>query len=333
MYNRDLNGIYYINANLAPANTTFNGADPRPRWTTSNRINANVQNAVVLKNQNEGRSWNISGALERTMRGGLWLKAAYSYGKSKNTVDPGSIAFGSWNNNPHTGDPNNPGLAYAFASPGHRVFVAATYSKQFFRFGSTTISAFWEARNNGSTSYTFSGDLNGDGGSANDLIYIPRDQSEMTFQPYSVGSRTFTAQEQAELWDAFIEQDHYLSKHRGEYAERGAVFLPFVRRLDLSIAQDLFTNIGGRRNSFEARVDVLNFGNLLNSNWGVGQRLVSNQPLIVPSTSQGGAADASGRAQYRLRAFGTNLIARPLEQTNFIDDVYRVQFSLRYTFN
>jgi hypothetical protein len=60
-------------------------------------------------------------------------------------VNPGSIAFGSWNNNQHAGDPNNPGLGYSFDSPGHRVFVAASYSREYFNFGGTTISVFWEA--------------------------------------------------------------------------------------------------------------------------------------------------------------------------------------------
>jgi hypothetical protein len=77
LYSRDVNGVYYINANLAPANTAFTGADTRPRWTTSNRINAAVANAVVLKNQNEGKSWNISASLEKTFKAGL-IKAAYS---------------------------------------------------------------------------------------------------------------------------------------------------------------------------------------------------------------------------------------------------------------
>ena len=333
IYNRDVNGIYYINANLAPATTTFTGVDDRPRWTAGNRLHSNVQNAIVLKNQNEGRSWNVSGSLERSLRNGLWVKGAYSYGETENTVDPGSIAFGSWNGNPHAGDPNNPGLALAGATPGHRLFATGTFTRNFFRFGTTTVSMFWEARTIGNTSYVFSGDLNGDGGTSNDLIYIHRDVSEMNFQTYTSGSganaRTFTAAEQAAAWNAFIEQDDYLRENRGRYAERGAVFLPFVNRMDLSVSQDLFTDIAGRRNAFQVRVDVLNFGNLLNSDWGVGQRLVNNQPLIVGSP----AADAQGRAQYRLRAVNSELLTRSLEQTNFIDDVYRLQFSLRYTFN
>jgi hypothetical protein len=331
LYNRDVNGVYYTNVNLPAANTAFAGADGRPRWSAGNRIHSFVSNAVALSNQDVGRSWNIAGSLAKNFRGGF-LKGAYSYGEAKNTVDPGSIAFGSWNNNQHAGDPNNPGLGYALASPGHRVFLAGSLTKEYFSFGATTLSFFWEARNAGNTSYTFSGDLNGDGGTTNDLIYIPRDQSEMNFQTFSQSGRTYTAADQAAAWDAYISADEYLSTRRGQYAERGGVFLPFVNRMDLSLAQDLFTNIAGTRHSLQFRVDVLNVGNLLNKDWGVAQRLVSNQPLVVPSAAQGGPADAQGRAQYRLRVINNELLRAPLEQTADTADVYRVQFMLRYLF-
>jgi hypothetical protein len=331
LYNRDVNGIYYTNVNLPAANTAFAGADGRPRWTAGNRIYSFVSNAVTLSNQDVGRSWNIAGSLAKNFRGGF-LKGAYSYGEAKNTVDPGSIAFGSWNNNQHAGDPNNPGLGYSVASPGHRVFLAGSFTKEYFSFGATTLSFFWEARNAGNTTYAFSGDLNGDGGTNNDLIYVPRDQSEMNFQTFTQSGRTYTAAEQAAAWDAYISADDYLSGRRGQYAERGAVFLPFVNRMDLSLAQDLFTNIAGTRHSLQFRVDVLNVGNLLNKDWGVAQRLVSNQPLVVPSSAQGGPADAQGRAQYRLRVINNELLRAPLEQTADTADVYRVQFMLRYLF-
>lgn len=202
LYSADVNGTYYINANLAAPNGQVTGADDRPRWTTtaSSRINANIDNAIVLKNQNVGRSWNVAGSLEKAFSDGFFAKAAYSYGEARNTVDPGSIAFGSWNNNPHAGDPNNPGVSFSTNSPGHRVFTALSYRKEYFRLGATSVSLFAEGRTLGNTSYTFSGDLNGDGGNGNDLIYIPRDQSEMNFEPFTTtGStgRTFTAAEQA----------------------------------------------------------------------------------------------------------------------------------------
>ncbi len=330
IYNRDVNGIYYINANLPAAQTAFAGADNRPRYT-SNRIHSNVSNAVVLRNQGVGRSWNFATTLARNHRGGF-LKGAFSYGEARNLVDPGSIAFGSWNNNQHPGDPNNPGLGYAVGSPGHRFFVAGSHTFEYFNFGGTTFSFFWESRTNGNTTYTFANDLNGDGGTSNDLYYVPRDQSEMNFQAYSSGGVTFTAAQQAAAWDAYISQDEYLSSRRGQYAERGAIFLPLVHRLDFSVAQNFFATIKGRRHTFEIRADILNFGNLLNEDWGVGQRLINNQPLIVPTAAQGGPVDAQGRAQYRLRAINNELMTRSLEPTAGLGDVYRFQIMLRYLF-
>jgi hypothetical protein len=333
LYNRDVNGISYINANLAAPSAFFTGVDARPRWTAGNRINSNITSAIVLKNQNEGDSYNIAASLERQFRGGFFTKVAYSYGRSRGTVDPGSIAFGSWNNNQHAGNPNTPGLGFSNTNPGHRVFAAISYRREYFRFGATTLSLFWEGRTDGNASYTFSGDLNGDGGTSNDLIYIPRDASEMNFQQYSVGADTFTVQEQIDAWDAYIEQDDYLRPNRGLYTSRGGVWLPMVYRADVSIAQEVFTDVGGKRNRLQVRLDILNFGNLLNKNWGGGQRLVNTQPLIVPTAAQGGPADTQGRAQYRLRAVSGQLMSKTFERTAFLNDVYRFQLSLRYTFN
>lgn len=326
IYNRDVNGMYYINANLPAAQTSFVGADNRPRWT-SNRINNvtgnQVSNATVIKNQDVGTSWNAVFSAKKTTSWGMF-QAAYNYGESKNTVDPGSIAFGSWSNNAHSGDPNNPGTSYASASPGHRFFMTGSYRKQYFGFGATAISAFFEARTIGNASYTFSGDMNGDGG-FNDLLYIHANTSEMNFAPFTSGGVTYTAAQQAAAWEAYIAQDPYLSENRGKYAERGAVFLPMVKRLDLSVTQDLFTS-GGGGHRFQFRADFVNFGNLLNQDWGVSQRLVSNQPLTNP------AVDAAGQSTYRLRLVSNQLMSKSYEQTADLNDVYRVMFSLKYFF-
>ena len=326
IYNRDVNGMYYINANLPAAQASFAGADNRPRWT-SNRINNvtgnQVSNATVIKNQDVGTAWNAVFSAKKNTSWGM-VQAAYNYGESKNTVDPGSIAFGSWSNNAHSGDPNNPGVSYAGASPGHRFFMTGSYRKQYFGFGATSISAFYEARTIGNTSYTFSGDMNGDGG-FNDLLYIHANTGEMNFAPFTSGGVTYTAAQQAAAWEAYIAQDSYLSANRGKYAERGAVFLPLVNRLDLSVTQDVFTT-GGGGHRFQFRADFINFGNLLNKNWGVSQRLVSNQPLTNP------AVDAAGQSTYRLRLVSNQLMSQSYQQTADLNDVYRIAFSVKYFF-
>jgi len=333
LYSRDVNGLYYINANLKPADSRFAGPDARPRWTGGNRINGNISSAVVLKNQDVGSAWSAAASLERPVADGLYFKAAYSYGEARNTVDPGSIAFGSWNNNPHAGDPNNPGVGSSANSPGHRLFAALSYRRAFLPLGATTLALFAERHTSGTASYRFAGDLNGDGGTSNDLIYIPRDVSEMSFQTYTSRGRTYTVAEQAAAWDAFIEQDPYLSKNRGKYAERNGARAPMASVVDVSLSQEIGIDVAGRRNSLEFRADVLNFLNLLNSDWGVGKRFVTTQPLIVPSARDGGAADAQGRPQYRLRTIGGDYVSKTFEPSATLGDVYRIQLSLRYRFN
>ena len=324
IYSKDVNGISYIQANLPAAQTTLVGADNRPRWT-SNRLNANVSDNVVLGNQNQGYSWHLSAALQKRFRQGF-LKGAYSYGESKSMIDPGSIASGSWTNNQMSGDPNNPPISYSGSFPGNRVFLTGSYRLEYLKFGATTFSFFWQGYTAGVNSYTYAGDLNGDGATANDLVYIPRDQSEMNFTPIT-GAVPFTAAEQAAAWDSYISQDSYLSQHRGEYAVRNGVRLPMVYRFDFSVAQDLFKNLGGARHSLQFRADFLNFSNLLNHDWGVGQRLVNAQPLTNP------AVDAQGQATYRLRVVNNALMSKSLETTAGLSDVYQIQFSLRYSFN
>jgi len=341
MYNRDVNGIYYINANLPAAQSAYVGADKRPRYVGAacgtgsvggcvNRINNvagnQVTSAIVLKNQDIGRNWNIAFSATKPMWHGLSLRTAYSYGEAKNTIDPGSTAFASWSTNATPGDPNNPGLGYSSASPGHRFFLAASYTKRYFSWGATSVSAFWESRTIGNTSYIFAADANGDGANG-DLIYIPKDKSEMNFQAFTANSITFTAEQQADAFEAYITQDSYLSKNRGAYAQRGAVFLPLLHRMDASLTQDVFKDIKGRRNAGQFRIDIQNFGNLLNSDWGVGTRIIRNNILTTP------AADANGRLGYRMQVVNNALVAKSYERTSGIGDVFQFMVSFRYSFN
>jgi len=262
------------------------------------------------------------------------VKAAYNYGVARNTIDPGSIASGSWNGNPQYNDPNNPGLGYSQNSPGHRFFFATSYRKEYFSFGATTMSLFFDAHTNGNTSYMFAGDMNGDGAS-NDLIYIAKDISEMNFQqftcnpPTCAAARTFTAAEQATAWEAFIQQDDYLKNHRGQYAQRNAVFFPMVKRADLSIQQEIFTDLARQRNSLQFRADIVNVGNLLNKHWGVGQRILGGNGQLL--TNPG--VDALGRSLYRLKVVNGELINKTFEPTAGRTDVFEIQIGVRYTFN
>jgi hypothetical protein len=367
IYNNDVNGPVYINANLPAAESAYSGVDNRPRWVATpaypacitsggpfgtggqagpcvTRLNNAVGNSVtaayVIKNQSQNHSWNIAATLSKTLSQGFTARGGYSYGIAKSLVEPSSTAGSSWGSaNPIVRDANNPPLAYSQNSPGGRVFLQATYSRQYFSFGRTTISGFYDAhpsynfvpgtstgQASANASYTFSGDANGDGQS-NDLIYIPRDAAEMNFKPLTVAGRTYSPADQAAAFEQFITNDSYLSSHRGQYAERGAVFYPWVNRIDLAIIQDVFHSLGGSRHTGQIRLDVTNFGNLLNHNWGVGTRLINPQILTSPSV------DANGALTYNLQTLNGNLLTSPHQTSSTLSDVYGLMLSFRYTFN
>jgi hypothetical protein len=180
--------------------------------------------------------------------------------------------------------------------------------------------------------------MNGDGVSANDLIYVPRNSSEMNFVPFAVGTRTFTAEEQAAAFEQFIENDEYLQKRRGQYAERYGAMTPMFRRADLSITQDIFRAVGGKRHAFQVRADILNIGNLLSHSWGVSWQptaAVNTNNQVQVLTNPG--VDAQGRPTYRLAVFNNQLVTAPYVKSALLSsltaDVYQFMLSLRYTFN
>jgi hypothetical protein len=78
---------------------------------------------------------------------------------------------------------------------------------------------------------------------------------------------TYKAADQLDAFFKYIAQDDYLSKHQGEYATRNGAKIPWRSQFDFKFAQDLFVNVGGKRNTIQFTADILNVGNLLNKNW------------------------------------------------------------------
>src|SRR2546426_7748656 len=167
-----------------PRSTLF----PYTTLFRSNKIYGNVIDAIVLTNQGRGSSWSAAASLKRAFQSGWFAKVGYSYGASRNTVDAGSIATGSWSGNQIVIDPNNPVAANSQFYPGGRVFGAISYTRDFFGVGPTSVSVYFDGHSGGTDSYVFSNDMNGDGGTANDLIYIPRNIGEMNFATLTVGT-------------------------------------------------------------------------------------------------------------------------------------------------
>ncbi|WP_206025990.1 TonB-dependent receptor [Hymenobacter metallicola] len=282
IYTRDLNAVYHINANLPNSQVRAAGADNRVLFrnptalnTRVDRINSNITDAIVMKNTNKGYSYTLTAQLQKTFSNGFSASLAYNYADAKSVNDGGSVAQSIWRDRVVPGDPNEDIISYSNFLQQHRIVGSLTYRKEYINHLATAVSLFMDAGPQGRFSYTYNGDLNGDNNLNNDLIYIPRDQSEIVLRDITLtaaqGGGVYSAAQQWADLDAYIKQDDYLKNRRGEYAERNGAVAPWVNFIDARLLQDVFTNIGNSKNSLQFSMDIFNLGNLINKNWGVSQ--------------------------------------------------------------
>ena len=357
IYGKNINAINYYDANLDSASGTFTGTDARPFYSGGNgvRVNNNVQQAVVLTNTNAGYFYSSTFKLEYPYKKGLWGSLAYTYSKGTDLMSAGSIAATSYRGARSITSNNNLSLANSNNNTPHRIVGVLGYK---FEYGkeigaATSINLGYIGEQSGNQSYSYAGDMNGDGVTFNDLLYIPNSATELKFQDISQtigavngqGGSTlvlYTAAEQQVAFDKFIDQDPYLSTRRGKYAERNGLTLPMLHRLDLSVTQDFYIKIKGKKNTFQFRADIINFTNMLNKNWGVSQRFTSPNPLIARGNTSipigsNVAVPGTNIPQYQLQ-FQTDpdgtrgLISDSFQNQASTFDVWSAQFTLRYIF-
>lgn len=274
LYTKDVNAVYHQNINLPATGSPLVGADNRIRFTSTqiysgaggaSLTNPNISDAILMDNTSKGYSYNITGQLQRNVNN-LYTMIAYTFGKSRSVNDGGSIAQSIWRDRPVSGDPNAEQLGFSNYNQPHRVVAAAFYRKEYAKHFATSIGLTFEAANGGVASYIYGTDLNNDA-LVNDLIYVPRSQSEILLVPENAADTRSAAVIWQQL-NAYINQDPYLYKKRGEYVERNGLMLPFYKRLDLNFTQDVLLKMKNHTNTLRFTADVYNFGNLINKNWG-----------------------------------------------------------------
>ena len=334
--NRTLNAVHYYNANLDAPIGTLSGVDNRAKFANNDngvRVNDNVSMGAVLTNKNGAYHNSLTMKLEYPVKKGLWGSMAWTTARSKDFMSAGSITSGSWQSVRTVNGNNDIRLSLSdnfmknrfVGLLGYRIEYGKKYG------GATTITLGYVGQQNNPFSYFVAGDLNGDRVRDNELIFVPNKGSDIKFLPLTVGTRVYTEAEQQAAFDAFIDQDEYLSTRRGQYAERNGGILPYLHRFDLSVAQDVFIKIGGERNAFQIRFDILNFGNMIDNKWGVSQR--STAPALLNFVSY----NTGGEPQYRLSTQklvdGSTILARDSYQRNSsVFDVWTAQLGIRYTF-
>lgn len=324
IYTKDLNAQMVRNFGLATPSGRLNGVDNRPIYLDSDRaVNefGGITNAYVFTNTDVGYSFNWSMKLAKNFENDFYASVAYNFLKAEDASSiEAEISSDAYARNPALGNVNRAVSTPSRYGDKHR--IVGQLNKQF-TYGKndqwrTSIGAFYEYAQGGRFTYTYSGDINNDGSALNDLIYIPT-QSQLEQYTFSGDAAQQEAQRQA--FEAYIQQDDYLNENRGDYAEKYGILSPWRGRWDVKLLQDYNFKVGEKTNTIQLSLDILNFGNLLNSDWGVVEIPVNDQPIGVNVDENNNPVYTFGTDQ--TRTFGNDFS---------LNSRWQAQVGLRYIF-
>jgi len=347
-YSKDINAVYFSNLNLNESNAyAMDGADNRLRYLTvtnsnkyyygSTQANPNLSSAILMSNINKGYAATTTLRVQKNYKDGFF-SLAYSYMEAYNVATGGSTASSLWSGRPvGNADPNAPNLSYADYYLPHRIigYLSQDISKS--KYHTTSIGIIYEGAASGVGSYTYGGDLNGDGNSGNDLMYVPRNASEINLVKVGsggLGTGTSTdPRTSTQIWNQlnnFISQDSYLNSHRGQYVQANAVVFPWFNKFDVNFKQDFYyVTKKNVKNTIRVTADILNVGNLLNQNWGTFKQQTTSTPL----TFEGMNGNKPSFSFPYLDATNQVPLVNSYTNNNSIISRWQLQIGLKYLFN
>lgn len=337
IYNKDINAVYIENYNQVHdgAAGRFSGADNRVNYNTVAPVYSTVSKsggAMVISNTDKGYSWSLGGTVKAEPLYGFKTELAYIHQASMSVQDmKGSALNSAWSNDVNVNSPNELVLRPSAYVIPDKLSAMATYRIGYARnkFMSTEVGVFYTGYTAGTYSYTYSNDMNGDG-ITNDLIYVPASKDEVRF----VDNGAITAEMQQQAFWNFVNQDKYLSRHKGEYADANAARMPWLNRLDLHLAQNF--NVGALRGSkrnnetLQVSLDIMNVGNLLNSKWGVMQTpaACNNAKLLEYK-----GTDAEGYPQFTMAVNKEGLVHKTFDMDKSNSNCWYLQLGVKLIFD
>jgi hypothetical protein len=321
LYTGARNDPVYRDLALVPVTTGQTMVEGRQAWT---RLNASgFGNVYDVYNTDKNYSYSLTAQLQRPFLNGWDASLAYTFSKSEDVNSlTSSTARSNFRFNPIRGNPNDPELATSNNDSPHRIVGSVSRQFKFDVLGraATDVSLIYVGESGRAYSYTYLGDVNGDSQDGNDLIYVPATAAEARFEPVSANN-PFTPEASWANLNAFIESVECLREQRGQVLKRNSCRTPWSNRFDVRLAQTLPTFRG---QGAQFTIDVLNFANLLNREWGRSE-FVSNQ------------------ADQALRRSGSTLVGERVLLSGFgprtspftVSDLgsrYQIAAGIRYTF-
>ncbi len=296
-------------------------------------------NVYDITNGTRGYYFSITGKIEKPFSKGFFASLAYTKSLAGNLFDGSGDQPGSaWQGIQTVNGSNTPTLGYASYVVPDRLVATVSYRKEYFKHLATNISFIYQGAIDYRFTYTYSTDFNRDGTTGNDLIYIPTvaEVQAMTFTSQTVNGIVYdanaTLKQQNQLFEAYIQQDKYLRKHRGQYAERNGATAPWRNQVDARFMQDLFVKAGKSRNTLQFTIDVFNLGNLLNPSWGK-VKATNASAILVPTNQNSLVASGTVVPTFRLNTSQGQIVTRTFRDVISTASTYSVQFGVRYLFN
>ncbi|TVR72264.1 MAG: cell envelope biogenesis protein OmpA [Marinilabiliales bacterium] len=330
IYSLDINSPLAANINTTAPTGRLNNPYPYPYWESSDAYYDNnaFTDVILLTNINEGYYASITGELSRSFGEYGNARVAYTRSVSKDYgLIGGSQAASLWPD-VVVDDRNNPEIGFSrFDQPNRLIAHFSLNTRALGNRLNTNVSIIYDGGERGRYSYTYSGRFN-DGAAR--LMYIPNSlQDSYLVDRVEGGVVTQTAAQQWAILDEFISQDPYLSANRGSVAERNGAKFPWQHRFDLRVAQDFMLQAGANRYKLQAYLDVLNFGNLINSEWGVGETNVQNNLMNFQGV------DASGNGIFTINTIpGTDEFPTTTYRPIYaLSQTWSAQIGLRLSFN
>lgn len=323
-YTDIVHGLVFQSINRNEILAEFSGADNRIFYNTSGDeelIDQGFTNIFVLGNTDQGFRYNATFRAEKSSKNSHTY-FGYSYGLSKDvssTVRSSPAANYEWNQAIFGNDPN---VSFSNHDLRHKFNLSHTQNIRVGDNKNLALSFLYNGRSGTPFTFVYQGDLNNDGSSRNDLIFVPREQSDINLVEISDSEgNPISVQTQWEQLDAYISSIDYLDDNRGSITERNGGRTPWNHSLD---ANAVFTLPYSGQKNISIRANIFNVLNLISPNLGK-QYFVPN--VVNSSFSllrfQGITDDLSPQFSFNIPAE-----TRPWVVDN-ISSVWRIQLGLQ----
>ncbi|MEM9532221.1 MAG: carboxypeptidase regulatory-like domain-containing protein [Pseudomonadota bacterium] len=255
------NAIQYRHLNLGTPNGTLPDGRNNYFCDAANRSGGrcnrddNFNDVLLLENTSEGSATNFTLDFSKRFNDNWSIRLGKTWSRA-DAVNPGtsSRAISNWNNRA-TFNPNEEQETTANYEIQSRTVASLEFRDNLFGDLETSVTMFYERRSGRPFSFTFDNDANGDFIRDNDLLFVPNGPGDVVFTDPS---------EEAEFF-ALVDATPCLNRFRGTVVTRNHCRSESVGSLDISIRQELpFFDWGGG----EVYLNILNFGNLINDEWG-----------------------------------------------------------------